>query len=635
MIHKEIQDHFIENAETYTRLTNEKLPRGLNADEIIKTMIERTGKCRIIMVENNTFIDENLKPVFADPAALAEAEADELFAFACRLYSVPYLGDEGKSVDQFLALELFKALAVNAQATGKIERELQCQYIIGEICHYLNGIMFTAEAIEAMHRVLDLAGDYVSIKDKKTRYYAVAAYRGLTACLFNYGSYREFFDTVDKAVLFYARQDVRSLDPDFPWDELTNKVYKLQGWVGSHLEFGVGKPIDEDLAERNYQVLVQGFDSRELGILHGSDREKRRAVIGEETKKTEKENGMTIACYAVSAFHTGHITMEQYLDILRDCLAVQFEWQDPPRDFVVTNNRINVVITCSALLARYLNRISSSHEELPGVALALFKFLRGISLVDLSVIEAMGDELQCVMDNALDIQNRREYIDLILKTTTHNHLPTYVHSMMVARMITLITKYFIDHDPAKLINMRGAKTAEEVVALEEEILEEANLAGMAHDVGKISYIQAVSVTSRRLTDNEFGMIKRHPGGGFKFLDKEIYGSIPDVVRGHHKDHNGKRGYPPDFDNTTSPYQFMIDICTIADCIDAATDTIGRSYQINRTADFIMNELIELAGDRYSTEAVEALKDPEIRSQITDALNNYRREAYYKAYQEML
>jgi hypothetical protein len=330
--------------------------------------------------------------------------------------------------------------------------------------------MFTAEAIEAMRRVLDLAGDYVSIKDRKTRYYAAAAYRGLTACLFNYGSYREFFDTVDKAVLFYARQDVRRADPDFPWGEFTNKVYKLQGWVGSHLEFGVGKPIDEDLAERNYQVLVQGFDRGELEILHGQDREKRRAVIGEETKKTEKENGMTITCYAVSAFHTGHITMEQYLGILRDCLAVQFEWKDPPRDFVVTNSRINVVITCSALLARYLNRISRSHEELPGVALALFKFLRGISLVDLSVIEAMGDELRCVMDNAPGAQNRRDYIDLILKTTTHNHLPTYVHSRVVARIITLITRYFIDRDPAKLINMRGAKTAEEVAARREEIL---------------------------------------------------------------------------------------------------------------------------------------------------------------------
>ena len=37
----------------------------------------------------------------------------------------------------------------------------------------------------------------------------------------------------------------------------------------------------------------------------------------------------------------------------------------------------------------------------------------------------------------------------------------------------------------------------------------------------------------------------------------------DTTLGHHKWYNGKGGYPNDFDNTKSPYRFMIDIITRA------------------------------------------------------------------------
>jgi hypothetical protein len=79
---------------------------------------------------------------------------------------------------------------------------------------------------------------------------------------------------------------------------------------------------------------------------------------------------------------------------------------------------------------------------------------------------------------------------------------------------------------------------------------------------------------------------------------------------------------------------MIDLCAIADTIDAATDSIGRSYQLNRTPDFIMDEIIALAGERYNPQAAAALNDSGLRSSIRDALLNYRREAYYKAYTEL-
>mgnify|MGYP007103139682 CR=1 FL=1 len=42
--------------------------------------------------------------------------------------------------------------------------------------------------------------------------------------------------------------------------------------------------------------------------------------------------------------------------------------------------------------------------------------------------------------------------------------------------------------------------------------------------------------------------------------------------------DGKIGYPADFDNTRSNVRFLIEILHISDCLDAATDFVGRSYK---------------------------------------------------------
>ena len=143
----------------------------------------------------------------------------------------------------------------------------------------------------------------------------------------------------------------------------------------------------------------------------------------------------------------------------------------------------------------------------------------------------------------------------------------------------------------------------------------------------------MSVISRSLTDNEFTLIRRHPDEGEYYLYRRDFGCIPDVVRGHQKTHDGKGGYPYDFDNTKSYYKFVIDICIASDCIDAATDDIGRSYQQCKTGDMVMDEIIANSPNRYNPGIAEALHDEKLRKSINDILLNVRPQCYYKAYRE--
>jgi HD-GYP domain-containing protein (c-di-GMP phosphodiesterase class II) len=294
-------------------------------------------------------------------------------------------------------------------------------------------------------------------------------------------------------------------------------------------------------------------------------------------------------------------------------------------DFMTEYIRFDMMMVISAILARN----TKNHD----IGTHLFEYLHKLPREILDALPSSKEELRTVAENTLDASNRKSYIDVLLTSTTHNHLPTYVHSMMVSHLMACFVSWFIEYKSEKLIGICEAKNADEVVEKRASILDETHLAGLAHDIGKIAYIQAVSVISRRLTHGEFELIKRHPDEGEYYLEGKDFGFIPDVIRGHQKTHDGKGGYPDDFDSTKSSYQFMIDICSASDCIDAATDDIGRSYQQSKTGDAIIDEIMAQSPSRYNSEIAYALQDEKLRESINSVLQNKRTVCYYKAYRE--
>lgn len=102
--------------------------------------------------------------------------------------------------------------------------------------------------------------------------------------------------------------------------------------------------------------------------------------------------------------------------------------------------------------------------------------------------------------------------------------------------------------------------------------------------------------------------------------------------GHHKWYNGKGGYPADFDNTKSPVRFLIDIVTLSDCLQAATERVGRNYRIGKTFEVVMPELRAGAGTKYNPDLV-ALIDayPKLAKKLHHLVENGWIEIYYRIY----
>jgi hypothetical protein len=623
-------ENFIKNVRLYEKITNERLPPELCVEEVISRMKNNVTICRRLMIENDRFIDTYLNPVFAEPEKVDYEEAGFLLDFARRLHNPIYSNeDERIKLDSFLALDIYEALVKKDEQD--IELSIKCWFGIGDIYYLLSGSLYSPDSVTATRKAMDLidkAGGYLALKDKNTRLCAAACYNQLAISTYNSreAGYREKFLAIDSALDFYSRDDVREADPDFPWQNWTDDVKTDINYMVIHYEFmkNIG-PITNDLGERVYHFNRSCFSDGELKQIDSDNDGICRAFIQNSINTNGSEKWIHCILYIISAYHSGHIDLARYVKMLQYCFYAHVSFLGTSRDFDTEYNRFDMLMVISAILARN----TRNHEILTH----LFNYFHKLPREILDALSSYKEELRTIAENTLYTSDMQSYIDVLIKSTTHNHLPTYVHSMMVSHLMTCFVSWFIENRSEKLIGICGTKSSSDVIEKSALILDETRLAGLAHDIGKIAYIQAVSIISRRLTDGEFDLIKRHPDEGWYYLAGKDFGCISDVIRGHQKTNDGKSGYPRDFDNTASPYKFMIDICSASDCIDAATDNIGRSYQQSKTGDEIMDEIITQSPDRYNPEIAIALRDEKLRESINNILKNKRKECYYKAYCE--
>lgn len=226
-----------------------------------------------------------------------------------------------------------------------------------------------------------------------------------------------------------------------------------------------------------------------------------------------------------------------------------------------------------------------------------------------------------------------EKIDYIFRLVVARHCTTFLHSLMVSTFAETILSAIIDEEPALMVGYHGMTSPEDVQAHRAEILHFAHDATLLHDVGKNSMLAIIETQHRPLTDEEFSIIRSHPnrGGQYLSIDKDLARYV-DIARGHHKFYNGKGGYPNDFDNTASPERFMIDVTTICDCLDAATDQYGRNYHQAKTTDEVLAEFERDAGVRYNPDIVRfIMQNPALRDKLREISGPRRLTIYYDTY----
>lgn len=139
------------------------------------------------------------------------------------------------------------------------------------------------------------------------------------------------------------------------------------------------------------------------------------------------------------------------------------------------------------------------------------------------------------------------------------------------------------------------------MGLDENYLEDIEIAGLLHDIGKIAMPKNILCKNGKLTDDEFKIMKAHPSKGERivFNIKKLQ-MIASWVKTHHEKWDG-RGYPDGLKGEDIPLAGRI--IALADTYDAMTST--RPYRKALSHQTAIDEIRRCAGTQFDPNLAEA------------------------------
>ena len=129
-----------------------------------------------------------------------------------------------------------------------------------------------------------------------------------------------------------------------------------------------------------------------------------------------------------------------------------------------------------------------------------------------------------------------------------------------------------------------------------------------HDIGKINVPQEILISTKKLTDEQWMLMKRHPGDGAEIVRKiHNMEMVADIVEQHHEKYDGS-GYP--FGKKEDQIHMLARVLTLSDSFDAMT--AKRPYQKSKTFEEAFSEIRRCKGTHF---------DPDLAEQFIEAIIN--------------
>lgn len=396
--------------------------------------------------------------------------------------------------------------------------------------------------------------------------------------------------------------------PDYAWDAYEFRIY----YYGSFLAYSI---LPESVAKKAY-IYAQ----KALEFLKTCTNENIVAAVDEEQERD---------LLYLASVQAGYVSARDACDVFYEA----YEKRDR-LDYSTTGINKNLDTPSSYLSISKMMDLQLNEKEYDR-----YKEIEDSVIEYLYKIPKKSDQyLKCVTILVnfpiyfREVPGAMTFEEFCLNAFATIHPQTYVHSKMVARFSECLVRHLLKLHPEYFIGYPGCDDTDQVKHNAEKIINYTYHAALCHDIGKIFIIDTISMYGRDLMDDEFSQIKNHSESGARIASEHASTKdYVDVIKGHHVWYDCTGGYPDNFDTSKSKYKVIIDIVMAADCLDAATDIVGRSYNIGKTfSDFEM-EVREGAGSRYAPYLVELLGDTETRKDIEYLLNEGRKKIYSEAF----
>jgi PAS domain S-box-containing protein len=191
----------------------------------------------------------------------------------------------------------------------------------------------------------------------------------------------------------------------------------------------------------------------------------------------------------------------------------------------------------------------------------------------------------------VDVTERKENVERLRKAL-------YATVQTIAGIVETRDPYTAGHQ-RRVANLSGVVAKE--LGLSDDQIQSLQMAGIIHDVGKISVPAEILSKPTKLTDIEFSLIKSHAQSGYDILkDIEFPWPIARMVLEHHERVNGS-GYP----NGLTGDKLLIEskILTVADVVESMSSY--RPYRPALGIDKALEEISTHKGVFYDPVVVDA------------------------------
>lgn len=599
-------ERYIQNLRQVRTLSRPQFPPETAPEVLLETIQGNAVRCFDRMKENNALLGELVYT--RDAKTLSDDDIAELEEAAGRLFNY------ANSEDCGVAYKIHELLLKAARFRDDVPMIIRELYYNGITLHYIN-VRDEDHDVNLLwpriHAFFLEGANYIARYeelDKETRQYVIRCVGNIRMAVSrrtkeNCRRYQELFET---ALRIIESPYYQEMDPDIPWQRYIYAMHMDQMTELAYLR----ENDDPMVAERVLRSATYVYE-------HQS------ANRGEESRL---QNWRVSYFYHAALYHAGKGTARAVVEDLLEMIDQTGEQDYSP-------DGINRNLTGAAYLFNYEAFLSAQDraelaDRIAQERAAAHRYLDEMPSNEYPRVASVAvRELILVQSDREKSDNRK-----ILESILSGHRPTYVHSTMVAHLTKVLLRRMIETDPAALIGLLGCKTAAEVQARKPELLQTAYDCGLYHDVGKSAVIIYIDTNGRSLLEEEFCCIQSHPVIGYGLLREAGYEEyLAPAALYHHCFYNGQGGYPRDVPPCPQNIKGIVDVLTVADSLDAATDNIGRCYNRAKPLRTLVGELQAQSGTRYAPDVVALFRDEAFCEALAKKMDAERKKIYLQAY----
>lgn len=606
---------------------NEALFKAEDQENWIENLRERSEWIRKIYTENETMLNLYIRPFLENGNRLTFELADE---FLNQLLDMAERG----YCDRVICIQMTIVLQKYFKTQGYWNRWMMSTHLLGNFYSQYSDMENCKKTLECFDIERRYFENYEDIKEWDIRRRVVFAFYNYAIVVVNSRGYtgqnkndlgedfqQYLIDVTQQAFDVMDSPKLRSLDGDkYDFGELKKELaYDVFGnWIcGSECK----SEVSPKMLSKASEILTQLYEEELAEIDSIYDM---RDEIFCNYWKCE---------YFLDRIDATEF-VEKLLDYFDHVLAVEsYHSSEKVRFYDTRYFQINMYQIPNVCAIRELRENKALFERLKQYTLNKFKVFvqhmpksRNVPFVNGPLKQAL---IELTRNLGTEVVDTYYFLNILV-----NRDEVYmIHASMVKRLALAILQKIFEKQPQLLVGMFGTQNVVDVLEKRDEFENFVTQASLFFDIGKIDYAELVNLQVRRLEKEDQIQLQGHSRSGYEMLQNMcIEQGICEVALGHHKSYDGKQGYPDDFDNTQSPVRFMIDLIRICDCMDAATDNIGRVYNKTKTLDEFMAEIINGAGFLYNPDIVTLIHEDEILfDELAYICSAGRIAIYYEGY----